>query len=140
MNWGKGIVTGMIVFMLFILAMCVRMFLAPEDEYDHQYYEKGLNFDADYKRERQVVIDGATPQIAQQNKNIALKFIGPAKGTVQFVRPSSQAADKTFSIGSDSKGNVLIDGNTLQPGKWQLVLSWLSNGKAYLYRQEIYFK
>ncbi len=40
MNWGKGIITGMIIFMLFILSMCIYMFRMPADEYDHQYYEK----------------------------------------------------------------------------------------------------
>lgn len=140
MNWGKGIITGMLMFMLFIIAMCIRMFLAPADEYDHHYYEKGINFDADYKRERQVVIDNAAPQIQVSGKDLQLKFKASAKGSIKLIRPANQSLDKTFNIYSDSNNEVRIAISGLEPGNWQVVLSWESNGKAYLYQQEIYLK
>ena len=140
MNWGKGIVGGMIVFMLFILGMCVRMFLIPADEYDHKYYEKGLNYDVDYKRERQVITDNATPVIQQNNKSLLLKFKAPAKGTIKFIRPSNQSFDKIFTIDSDNNNEVLAPIAAIQRGKWQLLLAWVSNGKEYLYQQDIYLK
>lgn len=140
MNWGKGIVTGMVLFMLFISGMCIRMFMAPADEYDHQYYEKGLNFDADYKKERQVLTDNALPRITQGDKSIRVKFIAQAKGTIKFIRPSNQRLDTTFIINSDEKGSSIIVYDKLAPGNWQIVLNWSSNGKAYLYQQEIYLQ
>jgi hypothetical protein len=140
MNWGKGIITGMTVFMLFILGMCMRMFMVPADEYDHHYYEKGLNFDADYKHEQQVSADHATPAITQLDKSLAIKFIAPAKGVIKFIRPSSQLLDKTFNIQSNDVNEAIVPSVNIQPGKWQLILSWVSNGKEYLYQQDIYLK
>lgn len=140
MNWGKGLILGMSLFMLFIVGLVVRMFTAPADEYDHSYYEKGLNFDADYKRERQVVLDNATPIIQQNNKTLLLKFTAPAKGNIKFIRPANQQLDKNFPINSDTNNESSAPTMAIQSGKWQLLLTWVSNNKEYRYQQEIYLK
>jgi hypothetical protein len=127
MNWGKGIIGGMVLFMLFIISMCVYMFMIPEDGYDHQYYEKGLNFDKDYNKERQVQLDHALPMIRVSGKTVSITFVKPASGIVKFIRPSNQLLDKEFK-------------QSIVPGRWQLVLNWESGHKAYLYQQEIYIK
>lgn len=137
MNWGKGIVGGMIVFMLFIIAMSVYMFMAPEDQYDHQYYEKGLNFDKFYNKEAQVVKDHAQPVIKISGGIITLTFDQSAKGTITFMRPSNDAMDKTYNIdGKEAQFPVVLVGK----GQWQFVFDWVSNNKAYLYQKEVYLK
>jgi len=99
MNWGKGIVFTMIAFMLFILSMCYYMFTAPVDEYDHQYYEKGLNFDHDYDREVQVYKDHAVPLVVADADNLKLTFSQPvSSGKVTLSRPSDYTMDKTFDM------------------------------------------
>lgn len=137
MNWGKGIITGMIIFMLFILSMCLYMFRMPADEYDHQYYEKGLSFDKDYDREQQVSKDHARPMISQQGQALLLVFKVPATGQIKLIRPSSQALDKVFPISSDAAGRACIDLKTVKAGRWQLILEWQSDHKSYLFHQEI---
>jgi hypothetical protein len=140
MNWGKGIIGGMILFMLFILSMCIYMFIAPEDGYDHQYYEKGLNFDKDLKKEQQVQSDHATPGVNISNKNISILFSRPASGTIKLIRPSNQAQDRDFKLDSTAGKHVTISAKAMPIGRWQLLLDWKSNNKAYLYQQEIYIK
>lgn len=130
----------MIVFMLFILSMCVYMFMAPADEYDHQYYEKGLSFDHDYAREHQVTIDGAQPIIRQNGKTIELKFTTPIAGNIRFIRPSSEALDQTFPLNSDGKNSVTIPLSKIKTGQWQMVMEWKGNHKDYLYQQKIYIQ
>jgi hypothetical protein len=137
MNWGKGIVGGMIVFMLFILGMCIYMFIAPADDYDHQYYEKGLSFNHDYDREQQVSKDHAQPMITMTGDSITFLFSQPVTGSVKFQRPSSTDMDKIFKL--DGK-QVTIVSAAIKPGPWQLVFDWTSNNKAYLYQHEIYVK
>ena len=140
MNWGKGIVTGMIIFMLFILGMCVYMFRMPADEYDHQYYEKGLNFDKDLDKERQVVKDNAQPVIKISGKQATIVFTAPAKGTIRFIRPSSQALDKTYPLDTNTGNTAGFAVTELVAGRWKMVLEWSSNNKKYLYEQETYIK
>ncbi|HTE00114.1 MAG TPA: FixH family protein [Mucilaginibacter sp.] len=140
MNWGKGIVTGMIIFMLFISGMVVFMFLSPTDDYDHQYYEKGLGFDHDYDREKQVVKDHAQPLIRITDDSIKFTFPHPVKGTIKFERPSNNTLDKVYQLNSGGSNEVDISIDPLASGKWKLVFDWKSNNKAYLYQQEIYIK
>lgn len=140
MNWGKGIIGGMVLFMLFIISMCVYMFMAPEDGYDHQYYEKGLNFDKDFIKERQVETDHAQPLIGVSGKTVRITFIKPASGIIKFIRPSNQILDKEFKLDSTVGREITIPVQSMAVGRWQLVLNWESNRKAYLYQQEIYIK
>jgi hypothetical protein len=140
MNWGKGIIGGMVLFMLFIISMCVYMFRIPEDGYDHQYYEKGLNFDKDFNKEQQVQRDHARPLIEVSDKTVSITFMKPASGTIKFVRPANEALDNVIKLDSTSGKNINIPVERMAVGRWQLVLNWQSNHKAYLYQQEIYIK
>ena len=135
MNWGKGIIGGMIGFVLFITIMGIYMWMSPTDDYDHQYYEKGLSFNHIYDREALVSKDHAQPVISIVGNNINLQFVQPAKGTVKFMRPSNTGMDKTFKLdGTSAQLPVQLVGT----GQWELELSWTSNDKAYLYHQEIF--
>ncbi len=140
MNWGKGIIIGMAIFIVFIVGMCIYMFQSPTDDFDHQYYEKGLSFDHDYDREKQVANDHTQPTIAIDNKQILFAFVQAAKGTIKFIRPSSTTADKVFTINTDSNNQMSLPITNFALGKWQIVFEWTSGSKAYLYQQEIYIK
>lgn len=140
MNWGKGIITGMVIFMIFILSMCIYMFRMPADEYDHQYYEKGLNFDKDFDKERQVYNDHAQPEVNISGKDLNIAFVESAIGTVHFIRPSSEAMDKIFQLNTDGGKATMLSVASLVPGRWQMVLEWKSSNKFYLYQKEIFIK
>ena len=137
MNWGKGIILGMIVFMLFILSMSIKFFLLPADDYDHQYYENGLNFDHEYNKEVQVVKDHAEPEITVDGMQLLLTFKQPVNGTINFLRPSDNKLDKQFKLQGEK---VTIPLDAVPRGQWQLVFNWVSDGKVYLYHKEIYVK
>jgi len=137
MNWGKGIILGMALFMLFIIGMCVYMFRMPADEYDHHYYEKGLNFDQDYNKEMQVVTDRTRPEIRINGDVVHIDFKKSAKGNIRFIRPSSEALDKVFQLNTGTGKTALFSIVTLVKGRWQLVLEWKSDQKNYLYEQEV---
>lgn len=140
MNWGKGIVLGMIVFMLYIIGMSIYMFMAPADEYDHQYYEKGLTFNADYKKEKQVFNDHAQPQIAVAAGSVKLSFKAPVKGTISFIRQSDKTLDRKDKLDSGTGRDIEFGTSNFAKGRWRLVMDWQSDNKVYLYQQEIFIK
>ncbi len=140
MNWGKTTVVILVTFVIFISGLSYFMFSAPNDEYDHQYYEDGLNFDHDYNREKQVVKDHAQPVIEVDTCCIKLTFPQVIKGEVRMSRPSSDVRDTTFTLDNTSGNPIEILTKHLVKGKWQLVFDWKSNNKAYLYKQEIFIK
>lgn len=125
------------LFMLFIIFMCIKMFSLPADEYDHHYYEKGLNFDKDYAKERQVVTDKAQPMIRISGREVSIAFAEQAIGTARFVRPSSEALDKIFNISTDAGKTTAMLVNSLAKGRWHIVLEWKSDHKNYLYEKEV---
>jgi hypothetical protein len=140
MNWGKGIIGGMILFMLFIIGMCVYMFNMPADDYDHQYYEKGLSFNKEYDKEVQVVKDHAQPKVIIINTNMRLVFIKPAVGKITFIRPSNQYQDRVFKIDTHAGPLADVQLNSIEKGKWGLLIEWESNHTAYLFKKEIFIK
>lgn len=125
------------LFMLFILVLCFKMFRLPADEYDHHYYEKGLNFDQDYAKEKQVTLDHAQPQIGLSETSLQLNFREEAHGTAKLVRPASVALDRSFTITTDGRGQISLPLANLAKGRWRLVLEWKSNDKNYLYEKEV---
>jgi hypothetical protein len=136
-NWGKGIVIGMIVFMAYIVSMGVTMFRQPDDV-DQHYYEKGLAFDTDYNKEAQVLADKAQPQITVSDKLLHIKFIAPAKGTLNFLRPADGKLDEHFNLQTDTNNETDISLVKVAKGRWQLVFNWESHGKKYLFTKEIF--
>lgn len=141
MNWGKGMVIVLAVFMALIITMAVLMFTAPVDDYDHQYYEKGLTFNHDYDSETQVYKDHATPLVQQNGEAVKLTFAQPVTiGTVTFSRPSDSRMDKTITLQTNAGNEMTIPAAGIANGKWQLVFAWESNHKKYLYRQALYLK
>lgn len=137
MNWGKGIVIGLIAFMMFILAMGVRMMSNQTDDYDHDYYEKGLTFDVDYKKETQVVADNARPQIEITADSLKAIFKNVSTGIIHFARPSDRRMDRTLHFETDKDGKFASKFNLPTKGRWNLVFEWQSNKKSYLYQQEV---
>ncbi|MDB5005539.1 MAG: nitrogen fixation protein FixH [Mucilaginibacter sp.] len=140
MNWGKGIVGGMIIFMLFIISMCVYMIMSPADDYDHQYYEKGLSFSKDYDKEIQVVKDHAQPVIIINSITMRLVFNKPAIGKITFLRPSNQYQDRVFKIDTHAGPLVYLPLNSIEKGKWRLLIEWESERKLYMFQKEVFIK
>ena len=140
MSWNKVIIIVLAVFVLFITGMSLVFFMSPVDDYDHQYYEKGLNFDRDYNREVQVAKDHAKPVVAIEKNNVKVSFLLPAAGIIKFMRPSDTALDKTFTVSPSAGKEVAFPISNFPKGQWQIELQWESNQKAYLDHQEIYIK
>lgn len=140
MNWGKATIAILAVFVLFICSLGYYMFTAPADDYDHQYYEDGLNFDHDYNREKQVAKDHAEPLIIIDTCCIRLTFPQLVKGQVNFIRPSSDARDHSFPLDNKDGKVIEILTKNMPKGQWQLVFNWKSGGKDYLYQHEVYIK
>jgi len=137
-NWGKGLVIGMSIFMLFIISLGVSIFAQKGDDYDSAYYEKGLDYDNDYDREQQVVTDNAAPTISFTKENLLVGFKGEAKGVLHLQRPSDKKMDQTLSFAANPAGQVELPLNNVTKGRWQMVFEWRNNGKQYLYQKEVF--
>ncbi len=140
LNWGGWLILGMGAFMLYISAMGVYMFCQSSDDYDHQYYEKGLAYDSVYNQEKQVVTDKVQPILKVEQVNLHINFIAPANGSIQFERLADPSLDRVVAFNSDTKNEVIIPLDKFKTGRWDLSLAWVNNGKKYLYQKQIRVK
>lgn len=138
MNWGKGLFIGMSIFMLFIIALAVMIFRQDTDGYDHGYYEKGLEFNTEYNREKLVFVDGVKPGVRLAGHLLQINFKEKAQGRLLLQRPSDEKMDKSIMFHSDPSGRVYVPLKQFTRGHWQLILAWSSNSKQYTYQQKIF--
>lgn len=134
-NWGRYLLLGMASFMLFIIVLVVMMFKQPADDFDPRYYEHGLNYDTEYSKERNVLIDRVEPVVKTTASACTINFKGEVAGKIIFARPSDKKMDREFVV---NNRNHFVTPADIAPGKWQLTLTWRQNGKEYLHKKDIY--
>lgn len=138
MNWGVKLMIGMLCFMSFIIILAVKMINSKTDALvDNDYYEKGLAYDKDYNRKEQVKTDGAAPEIKVKDGYILLKFKDKVVGEAKLIRNSDKRLDRKIMISTDTLHSVKIPAVELEKGRWRLIISWTTDGKAYLDEQEV---
>lgn len=141
MNWGTKAAIGMATFMTFIMVLGVLMFNSNTDALvENDYYEKGIDYNKDYKRKEQVKTDQAKPKIESSQQRIILTFKENATGTLKLLRSSDKALDRTVSFKTDPTNRVIIPTESLKKGSWRIIAEWVSHEKAYLDEQEIIIK
>lgn len=145
-NWGTGLVIGMLVFMTFIMIMVVTMITNKEYNHDmvtENYYEKDLA----YQNEINALKNTNTlsnPLIIKKKEN-GLNIIFPqefdnqkVKCKVEFYRPSNEILD--FNINRVVENKIIsITHKNLVKGNWEVKISWQMNNKNYLYKKEIVY-
>lgn len=137
MNWGTKLILGMAVFMSFIITLVVLMVRSNSDDLvDANYYEKGIEYNKDYERKRQLIEDQAEPEI-NVNNQLKIIFKNPAEGNIRFIHPSDKTKDSTLNFNSGSGLEVEFPINNFRKGHWKVSMEWKSNGKSYLYDKNI---
>lgn len=135
MNWGKGIILGMIVFMGFIISLVVFMIRSSDDNYDKDYYEKGINYNQEFKEKQQVIEDSIIPQLNLSNQVLDIKFKQAEKGIIYLKRPSNGNLDRQLNFVGKQ---VYIPLNKLKKGHWQIVINWHWHQKKYYYESKFF--
>lgn len=126
------------VFVLFITTLGFFMFRQQGDDFDKEYYEKGLAFDSVYVKQRRVILDHTQPEIKFTANEMTICVAG--KGTVHFSRPSDGQLDRVFSFNSPDCRPVNISLGGIARGRWNLEFEWANKGKKYLYDKEVYIQ
>lgn len=145
-NWGTGLVIGMVAFIGFIMVMVVTML--TNNEYDHDmvtenYYEKDLVYQTQIDAEKKANTLSAQVQYQKTDEGVILSF--PKEiveknitGMIQMYRPSNEKLDFDFPL-SIKEGKVLIPKQNLVPGLWKIIVSWEIEGEKYLFKKEIIY-
>ena len=143
-NWGTGIVIGMVIFISFILFLVVNML--TDDRFNHdlvteEYYQRELHYQEEIDAETNAfsleenikdyrVKDG---WVVEFPENLELSKIS---GDLNFYRPSNKKLD--FSIPLDlKKRKIHISEGQLVGGRWNINIYWKYENTELLYKKEI---
>jgi hypothetical protein len=140
MNWGTKIVMGMVAFMMFIVGMVIYMFHVHGRDalIEENYYEKGINYNAEYDAKQNVLHDDAKPKITITHTQIVIQLKDSAQYELVLMRPAN--SDDDIKLKGNTTGTshlILVDRTKMARGKWFINLSWNIGGKAYLFKNDI---
>jgi hypothetical protein len=145
-NWGKGIVIAIALFMCFILYFVVKV--QSDTQYDNemvteQYYKKEKLVQGNIESIQNANSLTEKVAIAKTVNGVVVSFpkefdYSKIKGKVSLYIPSNQKLDFEIPI-SLSGFDLLIPKNNLVDGLWGISIVWEYEGKSYLNKEEIYF-
>ncbi|MEZ4779077.1 MAG: FixH family protein [Flavobacteriaceae bacterium] len=145
-NWGTGIVIGIITFMGFIMVMVVTMM--TNKEYDHDlvtenYYAKDLAYQTEINAEENTKTLSKPISIEKSEEGIWIFFpeevqIGYSEGLIQLYRPSNERLDFQIPLKIENS-KMLIPSNKLIGGRWKLTIDWQMKGEKYLFKKELVY-
>jgi len=143
-NWGTGIVIGMVAFISFIMFMVITMM--TDKRYDHEmvtesYYEKDLMYQNEIDAETNANNLSAKIYTIKTPEGWVLNFPeemenAEVNGSVQLYRPSNEKLD--FQMPLKLNGTQMtIPSNQLVEGQWNITVKWEMNQTKYLYKKEM---
>lgn len=145
-NWGTGIVIGMVAFMAFIMFMVITMM--TDKEYDHDmvtenYYAKDLVYQNEIDAEKKA--NSLTSKIKIEKTSKGLQFYFPEElqgnkvsGTIQMYRPSNEKLDFQIPLQIENS-TMLIEDSKLVGGSWKVTIAWEMEGEQYIFKKAIVY-
>ncbi|MCH6234949.1 FixH family protein [Cognataquiflexum rubidum] len=139
MDWGKGIVITLVVFvslMVGLVIVCVK-----QDDIHlvtQNYYEEEIKYqDQIEKMINANSLDYKVLSYDNQLKKVDLKLPVGAKGTLHLFRPSDARLDQKITFDISDINAKAYDLKSLKPGYWKVKLTWSENGVDYFHEEKI---
>lgn len=139
MNWGKGIIIAMLLFIGFILFLVINLMVQRVDLQSEDYYQREINYEEEINQVRNAnalphkvkLLKQATFIVVQLPDSIALTSV-----VVSFIRPDDQQQDKQFRI--QGTRSFLIHKSKLTTGKYMVEIRYDADGKHCLQKETIF--
>jgi hypothetical protein len=137
MNWGKGIVIGMVTFMGFITFLVVGLMMNRVDLESEDYYKREINYEQEIKAQENANNLEAKIEISSNKEFVVVKV---PEGEFQEIelhltRPNDKKMDKRFKI--QGTKSFLIDKKELEKGVYTVELSYMVNNKPCLQKESV---
>ncbi|WP_343631126.1 FixH family protein [Fluviicola sp.] len=138
MNWGKGIIIGMALFMAFILLLVSILMRQNIDLVEEDYYTRELNYDDQFNAQK--VYASAIEKISIESKSDSLLIYFPKdfqseEVKVSFQRPNDKNKDVSFMIVPIEK--VIIPTSSFPKGLFNCTIQGSIQDRPYEMSQQI---
>jgi hypothetical protein len=145
--WPLGIVAAFAVFALGLVVMVGLSLSQRTDLVAHDYYEQEIRYQRQLDRVGHTRDLGAQASLeydaAAQELRVAMP---PAhakaapEGRIHLYRPSAAALDRHLPLVPDVQGVTRIGLSDLQPGPWDVQVSWTVDGHEYYLDRRVVVK
>ncbi|WP_372917617.1 FixH family protein [Salegentibacter sp.] len=145
-NWGTGIVIGLLLFISFILYLVFNMLTDKKFDHDlvtEEYYKKELLFQQEIDAETRGNELAENISDSRIENGWLIEFpedlnLDGISGNLNFYRPSNAKLDFDIPLNLESHRIEIADKNLI-PGRWNIYIHWEYQGETYLYKKEIVY-
>ena len=146
-NWGTGIVIGMLAFISFIMYFVVTMM--SSSDYDHDlvvedYYKAELHYQQDIDAQENAL--ALNEQISLERRGESLIVLFPEEidlekttGMVSLYRPSNKKLDFNIPFSEIKSSEFEIPADQLVNGRWNVKVTWQNSEKEFMFKTEIVY-
>jgi hypothetical protein len=139
MDWGKGILVVILLFVGFILTL-VTISVRQDDIHlvTENYYEKEIKYQDQIEREKSAAgLDREVLVYDDLSKSMILDLPVGAKGNLHLFRPSDARLDQGLVLDVKEVGKTTIPLQDLKSGYWRVQLTWTENGIEFYEEKKI---
>lgn len=138
MNWGKGIVIALALFMSFIIFLVVNMLTHRIDLESEDYYKKEINYEEEITAMKNFNALNERVELITQNDFVVIQLpekVDLKDVEVQFTRPDDNKQDRTYKV--EGTKNYIIPKTELKKGIYTIEISFQYDSKACLQKETI---
>jgi hypothetical protein len=139
MNWGKGIIIGMGLFMAFIIFLVVNLMMQKVDLESEDYYKREINYESEINAINNSNGLGYKVELLQQDDFLVVQL--PEKQNlnnleVRLMRPDDEKLDKSYRV--EGTKSYLIPKSDLTKGAYNIEIRYKVDSKECLQKETIY--
>jgi len=140
-NWGTGIVMGIIIFVVISVTMTVIFMMQDVNLVNDKYYENSLQYQNEIDKQNRTLALNEEVLINYNGELINISFPQnylnkEIAGEIDFYRPSDPKLDFKLPL-QLVEGNQIIPVKRLQKGFWRVKLNWVMHGNGYFNERAI---
>jgi hypothetical protein len=139
MNWGKGIVIGMSLFMAFILYMVINLMVTNIDLQSEDYYKKEIEYETEIAQLNNANQLAEKVTLVRKDDYLFIQLpdsLDIRKSTIEFVRPNDMQDDQSLVGGSEKE--LIYPLSKLQDGMYDVHVQFEDGNKIYLHKTRFY--
>ncbi len=145
-NWGTGLVIGMVLFIGFIMFFVIQIMTDKKYDYDlvtEDYYQKEMVYQKELDARENSNSLAANISGKKTAEGWMLTFpegleYSEISGTVSLYRPSNKKLDFELPVAL-TDATFLVPNIRLVQGRWNTIVNWTYKGETYLFKEEIVY-
>jgi len=138
MNWGKGIVITLTLFIGFISFLVVKIMSQDVDLVSEDYYKQEIDYEARIQKEQNGLNNAAKIELIDEEAYVVVQLPDSSSLTnvvLNLKRPNDKKLDKSFKI--EGTKTFMLPKSSLEKGKYDLTIEYTINGEECLMKKVI---